>query len=229
LNKSWQGKKIDDGATIDLVQTLHSCDPQEASKKVVALINQGVALQSIWDGLYAAAGELLMRKPGIVALHSVTTSNAIHYAFARCGDDATRQYLLLQNASFMPMFREEARGRGTVADNHIDQLTGVDTEDPGSIPAIFETMGTDRAKAAKQMYGYLSAGGNPQSVVDHARRLVFLKGNDSHDYKFSSAALEDYRLLSPQWRNRFLAASSYQLASPAEPTRSLVKRIRAAI
>ena len=229
LQDAWQGKRPDDGAATDLVQTLHDCDPQSASKKVVELINQGVALQSIWDGLYGAAGELLMRKPGIVALHAVTTSNAIHYAFDRCGDDATRKYLLLQNASFMPMFREEARGRGTVADDQIHQLTAAETNHPGSVTEIFETMGTDRAKAAQQIYGYLSSGGDPQSIVDHARRLVFLKGNDSHDYKFSSAALEDYRLLSPQWRNRFLASASYQLPTPAEPTRSLVQRIREAI
>jgi hypothetical protein len=229
LKDSWHGKRLDDEATIDLVQTLHDCDPQAASNKVVTLINQGVALQSIWDGIYGAAGELLMRKPGIVALHAVTTSNAIQYAFARCGDEATRKYLLLQNASFLPMFREEARGRGTVADDRIDQLTAAEIGNSDSVSEIFETMGADRSKAAQQMYGYLSSGGDPQAVVDHARRLVFLKGNDSHDYKFSSAALEDYRMLSPPWRSRFLASASYQLPTPAEPTRSLVNRIRAAI
>ncbi len=225
----WSGKRVDDHATVDLIQTLHDCDAAQASEKVVAMINEGVALQSIWDGLFGSAAEMLMRKPGIVALHAVTTINALHYVFARCGDDATRQYLLLQNASFMPMFREEARGRGTVGDDHIDRLVADEPDRQEAIPAIFETMGKDRGAAARQMYGYLSAGGDPQTVVDHARRLVFLKGNDSHDYKFSSAALEDYRLLSPQWRNRFLAASSYQLATPAEPTRPLVQRIREAI
>ncbi|NNE00945.1 MAG: hypothetical protein HKN47_26820, partial [Pirellulaceae bacterium] len=66
LKDPWQGKRPDDGAATDLVQTLHDCDPQAASKKVIELVNQGVALQSIWDGLFGAAGELLMRKPGIV-------------------------------------------------------------------------------------------------------------------------------------------------------------------
>ncbi|MCA9159640.1 MAG: hypothetical protein KDA72_14995, partial [Planctomycetales bacterium] len=66
-------------------------------------------------------------------------------------------------------------------------------------------------------------------IVDHARRLVFLKGDDSHDYKFSSAALEDYRGMSPKWRNRFLAASMVQLCSPHQPTRPLVQRIVGAL
>ena len=33
--------------------------------------------------------------------------------------------------------------------------------------------------------------------MNQARRLVFLKGNDAHDYKFSSAVLEDYAHVSP--------------------------------
>ena len=94
---------------------------------------------------------------------------------------------------------------------------------------IFEVMGRDRDESSRMMSGYLSAGGDPQLVVDHAQRLVFLKGNDSHDYKFSSAALEDYRVLSPDWRNRFLAASTFQLRSATEPTRPLVGRIRDAM
>ncbi len=229
IPERWRGDVIDDQATTDLVQTLHACSPEEASKKVVELINQGISQQSIWDGLFASAGEVLMRRPGIVALHSVTTTNAIHYAFQTCGDDATRQYLLLQNASFLPMFRESARGRGELADRHIDKFTCESNPVSQSIPGIFETLGEDRSAAAQQMFCYLSSGGEPQSVVDHARRLVFLKGSDSHDYKFSSAALEDYRVLSPTWRNRFLAAACYQLRSPTDPDRPLVKRIRDAI
>ena len=45
------------------------------------LLNRGVAPQSIWDALFDGAGEMLMRKPGIVTLHAVTTTNAMHYAF----------------------------------------------------------------------------------------------------------------------------------------------------
>jgi len=43
------------------------------------------------------------------------------------------------------------------------------------------------------------------------RKLVFLKGTDAHDYKFSSAVLEDFHHLSPEWRNRYLAASLFYL------------------
>ena len=228
--KRWPQGKVDDAATVDLVQTLHECSPTEGSEKVVELFNGGVALQSIWDGIFASAGELLMRQRGIVSLHAVTTTNAIYQAFQTAADDETRKFLLLQNASFLTMFRSEADRRGNLADRRIDQLTTRDeAADPASVSDIFTTMGGDRETAAQMMFDYLASGGDPQSVVDHARRLVFLKGNDSHDYKFSSAALEDYRVLTPTWRNRFLAAATYQLRSESESTRSLTKRIERAL
>ena len=64
--------------------------------------------------------------------------------------------------------------------------------------------------------------------MDAARRLVFLKGNDAHDYKFSSAVLEDYGHVSPHWRNRYLAASLFYLPGSGAPDNALVGRTRAA-
>ena len=51
----------------------------------------------------------------------------------------------------------------------------------------------------------------PDKFIDTARTLVFFKGRDSHDYKFSSAVLEDYYHVSPAWRDRYLAASVFNL------------------
>ena len=229
ISDDWRGGKTDDGATREFVRALHECSPQEASEMVVGLLNGGTSVQSLWDGMFSAAAEISMRQRGIVAIHAVTTTNAIHHAFRTTADDATRQFLLLQNAAFLPMFRQAAKDRGDLADRRIDELPSGDGKGDASVPAIFETLGSNREKASTMLYQYLSGGGDPQSIVDHARRLVFLKGNDSHDYKFSSAALEDYRGLSRPWRDRFLAASSYQLRSEGEPTRELVKRIQDAV
>ena len=62
-----------------------------------------------------------------------------------------------------------------------------------------------------------------------ARRLIFLKGRDSHDYKFSSAALEDYYHATPAWRARFLASSVFWLKGTGDEDNDLVKRARAAL
>ena len=40
-----------------------------------------------------------------------------------------------------------------------------------------------------------------------ARRLIFAKGRDSHDYKFSSAVLEDCYNVVPKYRPNFLASA----------------------
>ena len=58
---------------------------------------------------------------------------------------------------------------------------------------------------------------------------MFLKGRDSHDYKFSSAVLEDYLHVSPPWRDRFLAASVYNLRGSRDKDNPLVQRTRAAL
>jgi hypothetical protein len=59
--------------------------------------------------------------------------------------------------------------------------------------------------------------------------LIFLKGNNAHDYKFSTAVLEDYYHVSPAWRNRFLASSVYNLRGSAGSDNALVQRTRAAL
>jgi hypothetical protein len=75
-------------------------------------------------------------------------------------------------------------------------------------------------------YGWRSC---PGWLADAARRLIFLKGRDSHDYKFSSAVLEDYAILSPAWRDRFLAASVFNLRGAGDPDSDHVQRTRAAL
>ncbi|MEM9646517.1 MAG: hypothetical protein AAF989_16110, partial [Planctomycetota bacterium] len=230
LPDNWNEGRTDDAATAGLVDALHDCSPEEASDELVQLIGRGVAVNSIWDALFASAGELSMRQRGIVSLHAVTTTNAMRHAFGQTGDEQTRRFLLLQNASFLAHFREAARDRGRINDRRITELKSDDhSGDPVSVPEIFRSIRQSRDTACEKMHRYLSAGGNPQLAVDHARRLVFLKGNDSHDYKFSSAALEDYRLLSRPWRNRFLAASVFQLRGESDSTRPLVQRIRDAL
>ncbi len=59
--------------------------------------------------------------------------------------------------------------------------------------------------------------------------LVFLKGDDAHDYKFSSAVLEDYYHVSPRYRDRYLASSLLLLPGASDKDNNLVKRTRAAL
>jgi hypothetical protein len=78
--------------------------------------------------------------------------------------------------------------------------------------------------------GYLKADEQAgKKLIDAGRLLVFLKGDDSHDYKFSSAVLEDYANVTPHWRDRFLAASLFWLKGSGGRDAPIVKRIHAAL
>ena len=162
--------KLDAAATAELLATLRDGSDDDACEQVVELLNRGVAPQSIWDALFDGAGELLMRQPGIVALHAVTTTNALHYAYQASGDDETRRLLLLQNAAFLPMFREAMGGRGKVGDARIDQLEPAATSegDPGAVDEIFADASRDRMTAARKALAYLQAGATRGPLIDAA-------------------------------------------------------------
>jgi len=98
-----------------------------------------------------------------------------------------------------------------------------------AVAELFNDSGSDRMTASAKALSYLSTGGDPKLLIDHARRLVFVKGNDSHDYKFSSAVLEDYFHVSPAWRDRFLATSVFNLKGNRDNDNPLIQRTRSAL
>src|SRR5262245_19895548 len=232
IRPEWRAGKPDPAAATELLAAFRQASAEEASKTVVSLLNKGVAAQSMWDAVLAGAGELLMRQPGIVSLHSVTTSNAIRYAFETSADDLTRRWLLLQAASFLPLFRGEMANRKEKrSDLRFDGLEPLAPTSKGeaAVEEIFADLSKDKTTAARKLLGYLKADPDPRPVTDAARRLIFRKGTDSHDYKFSSAVLEDYAHVSPAWRDRYLAASVYWLKGSGDRDSRLVERTRAAL
>ena len=230
IKEGWYAGKPDAAASADLLSTLRKGSENDASQQVVELLNRGIAPQSIWDALFDGAGELLLRKANIVSLHAVTTTNALHYAYQASGDDLNRRMLILQNAAFLTLFRDAL---GKTSGTQIDQLEPAGTsgskEGRGAIEEIFAEASHDKMAAARKALAYLQAGHEPESLIHAARRLVFLKGNDAHDYKFSSAVLEDYYHASPSYRERYLAASMLLLPGSADKDNNLVKRTRAAL
>ncbi len=62
-----------------------------------------------------------------------------------------------------------------------------------------------------------------------ARQHIFAKGTDSHDYKFSSAVLEDFYHVTPPWRNRYLASSMFWLRGSGGPDSPVLQRTRQAL
>lgn len=217
----WQFGTESDETTQELLGMFREASAAEVGEAVSKWINAGVAPQSIWDAVSLGATELLMRNPGILSLHATTFTNAARHSFRHAADDMTRRLLLLQAASFVPLFRG-ARGKAGV---NIDEMASPASPAEGGLDEVFEDISSDRMRAATKLYGWLAAGNDPEAFARAGRRLIFLKGTDSHDYKFSSAVLEDYHLVSPRWRNQFLAGSVFNWRGSQHPDSGLAARI----
>ena len=230
VRPGWQRGKVTPEASADLLAVERSGTPAEAADKVVELLNKEIDPASVWDGLFLAAGELLMRQPGIVALHSVTTTNALHYAFLTSGDDETRRMLMLQGAAFVVLFRQALKGAGDV---RIDALEKADlkADGPAAVEEVFADVSRDKMTAARKALALLGGAGaeGAEALLAAGRRLVFNKGRDAHDYKFSSAAMEDYYHVTPHWRDRYLAGSLFWLHGSGDKDNDLIGRARAAL
>ena len=228
LSAGWKSGKPDSDATKSFLKTLREGSWEQTSDAVVELLNRGVAPQSLWDAIFESAGELLMRKPGSVTLHAVTTTNALHYAFHHTTNDETRRFLLLQNAAFIPLFRSRSGADQGIL---IDEFEPAAPKAAGAeaLEEIFAEVSGDKLLAARKALAWLNGSGDARPFIAAAQRLIYLKGTDSHDYKFSSAVLEDYGNLSPKWRDRFLAASVFWLKGSGAPDSKLVTRTRATL
>jgi hypothetical protein len=219
---SWAHGKADDGAAAEFYKTLRNADAETAQDAALALLKRGIAAKSLWDAIHPAAGEILMRRAGILSLHALTTMNAMRHCYESSTDEQTRRFLLLQAAAFIPLFRGK-----------IDKELKLDELAPGdgapSVDDVFADVARDNLSASRKALAYLKGGGDATALTDRARRLIFEKGRDSHDYKFCSAVLEDARRLAGVWRDRHLAASLHHLKGSGSPDNGLVGRIRGAL
>jgi hypothetical protein len=233
IPNNWQDGTGTSESTRSTIHSLREGTPESVCREAVSMLAKNKVGPSVmWDAILLGAGELLMQQPGIVGLHSLTTANALHYAYMTSGNDQTRRMLLLQACAYLPMFREAARARGNVKEETIeDLLAAVPDAAVGSdsLEEIFSAISHDRPRAAQLLYSYMKAGGDAQQVLTTARREIFLKGKDAHDYKFSSAVLEDFYHVGQPLRNEYLAMSVFNLKGSDDKENGLVQRIREAL
>ena len=235
LPDGWNTVRGDDAqkpnATVELMAALRDGSETDASKKVVQFLTDGTPVQVIWDGLFLGAGELLMRQAGIAALHSLTTTRAIHYAYRFAKDDRTRAYMLLQNAAFLPMFRRTMGDRGGMSEFQLDAMEPATNGrvDQATVHAVFDEIGEDATNAARKTLGYFASGGSATAWIDAARNLLLRKGSGPHDYKFASALFELHDRISPEWRGHLTGAGTFILDGTSAPDNPLIDRIREAM
>ncbi len=221
LSGDWPRRQSTFDPTSEILAVLRQGSATQASRFVLDIIRRGAGADQIWPALFLAAGELLLRQNGIIAVHANTSVNALHYAYRHAEDEHTRGMLLLQAAAFMPLFRESLEVR---RDLRIDQL---EPADAGLNAAqIFDQLATDRVAAARTALGYLKRGGSIPELMRLGRHYTVLRNTGYHDYKFTEAAFENARYLGSPWRERYLAASVLYLNGPSGRQHPFIIRAR---
>jgi hypothetical protein len=228
IREDWQVGRDDPAATRALLQVIRQATPEVASAEAVKMLNNGISPGSLWDAAVLSACELLMQNPGILALHATTATNALHYIYRSSGDDTTRRLALLQAVGWQPLYR----GRTKLTDS-----TGIDalkdspdllaSKGDEAVADIFATINVDRHKAGSKAMAYLANGGSPDLIFDAARRMIFHKGRDSHDYKYGAALWEEFVLSTePKWRSQLVAAAMFNLPGAKTADSPLMIRAR---
>jgi hypothetical protein len=229
VRDGWQVGKGSPEATRALLASLRTASPEDASAEVLKHLNDGIAPEALWDAVMLAASEMLLRNPGIIALHAMTSANALHYIYGASGDQTTRKLALLQAAGWMPLYRARNNSKSNL---EIDAIEAQTPEGKGddALHSVFAAAHKSRDEAAAKAIGYFKSGGSPEPFFAVARRLIFHKGRDSHDYKYGAAAWEEVHLASdPQWQAPLAAATLAQLPDPERADSPLMNRARHAV
>lgn len=231
IPKDWQDGKLSNEAVAALLEIFRQASPEDACKAVVSHLQNGLAPASVWDAGFQFSSELLMRNPGIVSLHAVTSANAMHFAYQACSEDETRRLLVLQFAAFLTKFRSNPENLEDRKERiHLLEPIDLPATSPEALESIFTDITENRYVAARKILTFCRKdAAHATQFIDNARRMLFMKGNNAHDYKFTSAVLEDYYQISPGLRDSFLAASVYNLRGSKEPDNKLIQRTRAAL
>lgn len=233
FREGWQTGKDSPEATRDLWATLRSASWNDACEKTLALSNAGISPQSLWDAFHLRGVELLAQQPGIFGIHCVTSANALRFAFDAARDDETRKLLLLQQAAFLVLFRETMKAHPLNEKLRLDALEPLAPSAAGedAVREIFSDLGSSREKAARKTLSLLSSGPSraEEEWERHARHLVCNKATGAHDFKFSTAALEDAAKISPAFRATYRAGAMYDLMASTLADGPVARAAKAAL
>jgi hypothetical protein len=253
----WAGQHADRSAAAELLGQIREGDGEKASTLAIQQLRRGAGSQTIWDAVHLATAELLVRHKdgwGLASrpLHSNTSTNALHYAFRTATAPATRLLALLQGVAWATDKTGSDRAGGDLRDLSITDLPAIElpASSEDAITDIFAQLPTrhyrwDKKTGAVLTYGaradadqacrkaFALASDRPAAVpqfVQTARSWLCHKAsNDSHEYKFLAAILEDAGWVSREWRPHLLAAAVHYFHGDQSPDNPAIKQVRDAL
>jgi len=235
LSADWVSDAANPEETRDILKVIRESTPEEACAGVLARLVKGTSAATVWDAVHLAAAELRMRARGSAALasiHSVTSANALRYAYLVAPDPQLRLLLLLQACGWMGQFRAAAGARP-------DSLRALEITElepsPESAPLdrmlneIFAGIPSNPDASAARVMRLSADLSSRQAFFSMALRYTIAKVDEVHYYKYLAALIEDVPQVSPEWQARLLAAAVYYLKGPANPEPVPMQRAREAL
>ena len=183
---------------LELLQILRGGTEDDARRAASGLWRAGDSAPA-WGAIVVGAAEIHARNPGsLVALHAVTTANALRVISTTADDrDRTRRIALLHAVGRIVWFRGYAA-----------EVARKAKPKPEHCAALAEPI--ERATLA-----------DPTSLLAATHDAIVDRASESHDYKFAEAVAEDAAALPDRWRGRYLAAAicRMSLAQPNDRNR----------
>jgi hypothetical protein len=241
-----------DAATAaELIGLIRRSDEVSACRMAIRLLRESkLPARGLWDIVHLAARELMLRRRGIAALHAVTSIHALHYGFRAARGGETRLFLLLQAVGWLCHFAwllrltGDADEQGSILklasplpdgrelSRHGDDAEAGDAGDAAATATaqrILAGASRDPRAAACAAFDFAQRHDSHTALFDAARRLVFTRAADTHDYKYPAAAFEDIAAVAPRWRPHMLAATVLHVPDPAAPESAVIQRAREAV
>ncbi len=231
------GSAADVATAAALLAPIRAGHAAAACREAIALLTESkVRAGALWDIVHLAAAEFMLRRGNFSDVHAVTSVNALHFGFRMARSTETRLFLLLQALGWMAHFAftgDLANNPNPAPGRNILELAPADADPPAEPAAaaesILTTMATAPTAAARSAFAYARRYASPSALVSAARRLVFTRATDTHDYKYPAAAFEDMSTVSPSWRPHMLAASILHIPAPTAPESQIIQRARTAV
>ena len=232
VRDGWQVGKPDPAATRSLLETIRQARPSRPRPRR-SLLNRGHRPRLALGCGHPGRQRVADADPGHprAARGDLGQRPALHLRRQRRRDQP--------HAS--PCSKPSAGSRCSAAGSSPPRPLAIDALEPKTSEAkgdeavsdIFATI--DKSKeskdaAAAKAVGYLNAGGSTDLLFAAARRMIFHKGRDSHDYKYGAAAWEECVLASdPKWRTPLAAAMMFNLPGSKTPDSPLMNEAREAV
>ena len=233
LPPDWiSGESTDPSRAIGVLEAVRGAAPVAASTEVAQMLADGQAnARDAWDGVHLAAGDLMLKLPGILGVHCVTSANALHYAFRMSADAETRLYLLLQGVGWMGQFANYMSRDDKMRDLDLSKLerSSEPASESDEVNSVLAQLGTNADEAARMAFGYAMDQPDLTQIYRSSVSTLFRKADEAHRFKYAAAIFEDLALVSPAWRPHMLATSMYYLHSASDRDSAPVVRAREAL